>query len=34
MEAFGIEHRDQIVRELEVQGYRPRVVQPKGPLQG
>lgn len=34
LEAFGIEHRDQIVAELEKGGYRPKVVKQKGIYQG
>ena len=34
LEAFGIEHRDQIVAELERGGYRPLVVKQKGIYQG
>jgi len=30
MEAFGMEHREQIVEALEKGGYRPKLVQPKG----
>jgi threonine dehydratase len=29
MEAFGMEHRDQIFGELDKKGYRPKLVQPK-----
>lgn len=29
LEAFGMEHKQQIVKELEANGYRPKVVQPK-----
>ena len=29
LEAFGMEHREQIVKELQDKGYRPKIVQPK-----
>ena len=34
LEAFGIEHREQIVAELERGGYRPKLVKQKGIYQG
>ena len=34
LEAFGIEHRDQIVAELKQGGYRPKIVKQKGIYQG
>ena len=30
MEAFGMEHKEEIVEALDVGGYRPKLVQPKG----